>query len=107
MATGSYLTPIYSHSQSEIQGDLHKLTKLYKQQYFGEFPTSVQNCFQLSCHDFSCVATCYISTLDVGKLSSVRPTWWLGSGGLQYTAPPNPIEVTPLHMAQCVGLFCL
>ncbi|GFT84534.1 hypothetical protein TNCV_3380421 [Trichonephila clavipes] len=25
MATGSYLTPNYSRSQSEIQGDLHKL----------------------------------------------------------------------------------
>ncbi|GFV76981.1 hypothetical protein TNCV_690511 [Trichonephila clavipes] len=24
MATGSYLTPIYSRSQSEVQGDLHK-----------------------------------------------------------------------------------
>ncbi|GFW78726.1 hypothetical protein TNCV_4261491 [Trichonephila clavipes] len=24
MATGSYMTPIYSRSQSEIQGDLHK-----------------------------------------------------------------------------------
>ncbi|GFT13829.1 uncharacterized protein TNCV_3023041 [Trichonephila clavipes] len=25
MATGSYLTPIYSRSQSEVQGDLHKV----------------------------------------------------------------------------------
>ncbi|GFX22707.1 hypothetical protein TNCV_2994401 [Trichonephila clavipes] len=24
MATGSYMTPIYSRSQSEVQGDLHK-----------------------------------------------------------------------------------
>ncbi|GFU68011.1 hypothetical protein TNCV_2823541 [Trichonephila clavipes] len=24
MATGSYLTPTYSRSQSEVQGDLHK-----------------------------------------------------------------------------------
>ncbi|GFX30995.1 hypothetical protein TNCV_2024981 [Trichonephila clavipes] len=28
MATGSYLTPNYSRSQSEIQGDLHKLSVL-------------------------------------------------------------------------------
>ncbi|GFW45939.1 hypothetical protein TNCV_4496581 [Trichonephila clavipes] len=27
MATGSYLTPIYSRSQSEVQGDLHKCSK--------------------------------------------------------------------------------
>ncbi|GFT28262.1 hypothetical protein TNCV_645881 [Trichonephila clavipes] len=27
MATGSYLTPTYSRSQSEIQGDLHKLIR--------------------------------------------------------------------------------
>ncbi|GFV69599.1 hypothetical protein TNCV_4507141 [Trichonephila clavipes] len=26
MATGSYMTPIYSRSQSEIQGDLHTVT---------------------------------------------------------------------------------
>ncbi|GFX05421.1 hypothetical protein TNCV_1007431 [Trichonephila clavipes] len=26
MATGSYMTPIYSRSQSEVQGDLHKYT---------------------------------------------------------------------------------
>ncbi|GFW31585.1 hypothetical protein TNCV_4420181 [Trichonephila clavipes] len=26
MATGSYMTPIYSRSQSEVQGDLHKPT---------------------------------------------------------------------------------
>ncbi|GFW90976.1 hypothetical protein TNCV_1758501 [Trichonephila clavipes] len=26
MATGSYMTPIYSRSQSEVQGDLHKLS---------------------------------------------------------------------------------
>ncbi|GFT53217.1 hypothetical protein TNCV_4233141 [Trichonephila clavipes] len=26
MATGSYLTPTYSRSQSEVQGDLHKVT---------------------------------------------------------------------------------
>ncbi|GFW02520.1 hypothetical protein TNCV_2455361 [Trichonephila clavipes] len=25
MATGSFMTPIYSRSQSEVQGDLHKL----------------------------------------------------------------------------------
>ncbi|GFV42139.1 hypothetical protein TNCV_3544661 [Trichonephila clavipes] len=25
MATGSYMTPIYSRSQSEVQGDFHKL----------------------------------------------------------------------------------
>ncbi|GFX77239.1 uncharacterized protein TNCV_5063721 [Trichonephila clavipes] len=24
MATGSYMTPIYSRSQSEVQGDLHR-----------------------------------------------------------------------------------
>ncbi|GFX44957.1 hypothetical protein TNCV_3430061 [Trichonephila clavipes] len=28
MATGSYLTPNYSRSQSEIQGDLHKMTDI-------------------------------------------------------------------------------
>ncbi|GFX65121.1 hypothetical protein TNCV_452591 [Trichonephila clavipes] len=29
MATGSFMTPIYSRSQSEVQGDLHKMsTKL-------------------------------------------------------------------------------
>ncbi|GFV95908.1 protein GVQW3 [Trichonephila clavipes] len=27
MATGSYLTPIYSRSQSEVQGDLHTVLK--------------------------------------------------------------------------------
>ncbi|GFV56742.1 hypothetical protein TNCV_2539441 [Trichonephila clavipes] len=26
MATGSYTTPIYSRSQSEVQGDLHKVS---------------------------------------------------------------------------------
>ncbi|GFV40863.1 hypothetical protein TNCV_1637471 [Trichonephila clavipes] len=26
MATGSYMTPIYSRSQSEVQGDLHNVT---------------------------------------------------------------------------------
>ncbi|GFY11037.1 hypothetical protein TNCV_2201451 [Trichonephila clavipes] len=26
MATGPYMTPIYSRSQSEVQGDLHNLT---------------------------------------------------------------------------------
>ncbi|GFW30746.1 hypothetical protein TNCV_4088661 [Trichonephila clavipes] len=29
MATGSYLTPIYSRSQNEIQGDLHKFLTGY------------------------------------------------------------------------------
>ncbi|GFW49484.1 hypothetical protein TNCV_3059901 [Trichonephila clavipes] len=28
MATGSYMTPTYSRSQSEVQGDLHNLTPL-------------------------------------------------------------------------------
>ncbi|GFV33698.1 hypothetical protein TNCV_4568131 [Trichonephila clavipes] len=28
MATGSYLNPIYSRSQSEVQGDLHKLNEV-------------------------------------------------------------------------------
>ncbi|GFW60568.1 hypothetical protein TNCV_569151 [Trichonephila clavipes] len=28
MATGSYLTPIYSRSQSEVQGDHHKYSRL-------------------------------------------------------------------------------
>ncbi|GFU80770.1 hypothetical protein TNCV_514971 [Trichonephila clavipes] len=28
MATGSYMTPIYSRSQSEVQGDLHIVTEL-------------------------------------------------------------------------------
>ncbi|GFW96560.1 hypothetical protein TNCV_2846171 [Trichonephila clavipes] len=27
MATGSYLTPTYSRSQSEVQGDLHTVTQ--------------------------------------------------------------------------------
>ncbi|GFU59686.1 hypothetical protein TNCV_3186511 [Trichonephila clavipes] len=27
MATGSYLNPIYSRSQSEVQGDLHKMKR--------------------------------------------------------------------------------
>ncbi|GFW68757.1 hypothetical protein TNCV_3639721 [Trichonephila clavipes] len=27
MATGSYMTPIYSRSQSEVQGDLHNFFK--------------------------------------------------------------------------------
>ncbi|GFV47998.1 hypothetical protein TNCV_4150841 [Trichonephila clavipes] len=28
MASGSFMTPIYSRSQSEVQGDLHNLTEI-------------------------------------------------------------------------------
>ncbi|GFV08378.1 hypothetical protein TNCV_328121 [Trichonephila clavipes] len=31
MASGSYMTPIYSRSQSEVQGDLHKLFTISKE----------------------------------------------------------------------------
>ncbi|GFX94434.1 hypothetical protein TNCV_4294761 [Trichonephila clavipes] len=30
MATGSYMTPIYSRSQSEVQGDLHRINEDYQ-----------------------------------------------------------------------------
>ncbi|GFW01274.1 hypothetical protein TNCV_5029301 [Trichonephila clavipes] len=30
MASGSYMTPIYSRSQSEVQGDLHKVSFLFR-----------------------------------------------------------------------------
>ncbi|GFX32617.1 uncharacterized protein TNCV_3704891 [Trichonephila clavipes] len=33
MATGSYMTPIYSRSQSEVQGDHHKLNDSQKLYY--------------------------------------------------------------------------
>ncbi|GFV65455.1 hypothetical protein TNCV_1081351 [Trichonephila clavipes] len=36
MATGSYLTPNYSRSQSEIQGDLHKVTVRFSSARFPE-----------------------------------------------------------------------
>ncbi|GFU54930.1 hypothetical protein TNCV_1464381 [Trichonephila clavipes] len=38
MATGSYLTPIYSHSQSEVLGDHHKLTEKVKEDFWGLLP---------------------------------------------------------------------
>ncbi|GFW45355.1 hypothetical protein TNCV_4734621 [Trichonephila clavipes] len=46
MATGSYLTPNYSHSQSEIQGDLHKL---YKKEVVDDRLTTIP----AQCHEAS------------------------------------------------------
>ncbi|GFU26271.1 hypothetical protein TNCV_2085801 [Trichonephila clavipes] len=35
MATGSFMTPIYSRSQSEVQGDLHNHSSQLKRLYGG------------------------------------------------------------------------
>ncbi|GFY26425.1 hypothetical protein TNCV_26221 [Trichonephila clavipes] len=40
MATGSYLNPIYSRSQSEVQGDLHTGTV----EYFPPLQFTCRNC---------------------------------------------------------------
>ncbi|GFS76514.1 hypothetical protein TNCV_1621321 [Trichonephila clavipes] len=56
MATGSYLTPNYSRSQSEIQGDLHRLTsELHRPLY-----CFMEICRSVNPSDFSKVPCCQV-----------------------------------------------
>ncbi|GFX81823.1 hypothetical protein TNCV_2570231 [Trichonephila clavipes] len=42
MATGSYLTPTYSRSQSEVQGDLHKIHFTFWKECISEWVKTVE-----------------------------------------------------------------
>ncbi|GFW89378.1 uncharacterized protein TNCV_3966681 [Trichonephila clavipes] len=55
MATGSYLTPNHSRSQSEIQGDLHKYAGNGFRWNVFSFPTSESEFFSKGClHSHAC-----------------------------------------------------
>ncbi|GFT81367.1 hypothetical protein TNCV_3672581 [Trichonephila clavipes] len=44
MATGSYLTPIYSRSQSEVQGDLHTVHGKVRQETYVYVSVVLERC---------------------------------------------------------------
>ncbi|GFV99253.1 hypothetical protein TNCV_1512251 [Trichonephila clavipes] len=71
MATGSYLTPIYSRSQSEVQGDLHKWISVSK----GKQRTS--SCYMLGSSSVINVYTlllyCKLSVLHLYFICSQEP----------------------------------
>ncbi|GFX65645.1 dimer_Tnp_hAT domain-containing protein [Trichonephila clavipes] len=90
MATGSYLTPNYSRSQSEIQGDLHissefpnqimslkvvfseNLTKLNSIKDLGNF-LMIQNKFAAKSLANVCIAVLVLLTLPVTSAMAGRP----------------------------------
>ncbi|GFV07724.1 hypothetical protein TNCV_4942261 [Trichonephila clavipes] len=74
MATGSYLTPNYSRSQSEIQGDLHNVQELWFQQDGA------------TCHTARATIDLLKDTFGDRLISRFGPVNW----------PPRSCDLTPL-----------
>ncbi|GFX02411.1 putative LOC100569746 [Trichonephila clavipes] len=96
MATGSYLTPIYSRSQSEVQGDLHTVNG-------DRYRAMITNFFipELNNHDVQELwfqqdgSTCHTARATIDLLKDTFGDHLISRFG-HVNWPPRPCNLTPL-----------
>ncbi|GFW36988.1 hypothetical protein TNCV_5018861 [Trichonephila clavipes] len=113
MATGSYLTPIYSRSQSEIQGDLHNfLDSISIVDSFREIKQIIDQCgiqhiFLRQIQKPSLKASWWSSLISVREtitgLSPHKAHWWsLSSSLAARLSPPSDQAASPSRVSERV-----
>ncbi|GFV34321.1 hypothetical protein TNCV_4023361 [Trichonephila clavipes] len=92
MASGSYMTPIYSRSQSEVQGDLHKrdhLKQKTRSKFKGVRYTQGNDMHRMRCVD-SCLCISGSLTFDRhGPPLSIQPDIATVQGHEHSSLTPN------------------